>query len=316
MNQTTNSAHLHGDNNGGADNGDAERKIVYLILGPKKPADARRKAVADRLSSEFRQAGWTVRNLRPRALSPQPRTGSRPISVLEPTDAHHIYSDAHRCPVAVVQIAAVSVLKKADSHPTPRNTMTLERFVRYKTCFIVASPEHDSDDAVHIAEDWAARQHCHDDADARCLPLHVFSPQVDWCGLDTGAAAFEAEHGRPSHRVDSQRRRWPKDLGNHGTPVDIVAGHHMQRGHHWDAQAGANQSFVYNASEVWTLKTGGHLNVYPDSHIRRGKNSGREYVSARPAEVLEDDTTPATPPQSRRRRGSSSRSRKQSRGRR
>lgn len=264
-----------------------QRRVVFVILGLKKPPDERREAIAAKVRSDFKEAGWTVRNLRPRSLASRPGTGSRPAVVLEPIDAHAIYLEAHRNFVAVVQIAAVGVLKNPENRATPRNTMTLEKFVRYKACFIVASPEHSTDDIVRVAEDWIEVVRCAGDSDPRCLPLHVFSPDRDWVGLESSTVAFDDHHGIGNRRTDSVGRRWPKDLSHHGLQVDVVAGHSMQQGFHWDAQALRNESFVYNAQEVWEIREDGHLNIYPDSHMRRGKNSRIKYRAPRPSEVLE-----------------------------
>lgn len=289
--------------------GTARRRVVFVILGPKAPRDEKCEAIAARVRTEFDEAGWTVRNLRPRLLSSRPSTGSRPAVVLEPTDAHAIYLEAHRSIVAVVQIVAVGVLKNPENHPTPRNTMSLERFVRYKACFIVASPETSRNNVLALANGWIRDVRCGGDNDPRCLPLHVFSTESDWVDLDSSTVAFDTHHGKANRRRDSEDRRWPKDPSRHGKQVDVVAGHRLQQGFHWDAQALRNESFMHNAREVWEIHGDGHLNVYPDSHMRRGKNSKLKYEAQRPSEVLGNADsvgarpTPAgSPKQGRRRR--------------
>lgn len=264
------------------------RRVVFVVLGPKKSKDERRESIADRVRSDFEAAGWVVRNIRPKSLGSLPGSGARPAVVLEPTDAHAIYIEAHRSFVAVVQIAAASVLKNPRSRVTPRNTMTLERFVRYKAYFIVASPEHLIDGIVMVADKWVKAVGCSGDNDPRCLPLHVFSPERDWVGLESSTVEFDKHHGKANRRKDSELRRWPTDPSNHGQQIDVVAGHRMQRGFHWDTQALRNETFIYNAQEVWAIGKRGHLNIYPDSNARPGKNSRITFRAQRPSEVLEE----------------------------
>jgi hypothetical protein len=282
---------------------DNRRRVAYLIAPPRKPADERCESIRRRLLREFEDAGWGVRNLRHvRLTSSGPADSGRRLAVLEPFDAHEIYTAAHRDIVAVVQIAATRVLKDPRKGATARNTMTLAQFVRYKTYFALASPENQIDGLVDEANSWHATARCHGDDDPRCIPLHVFSPDNDWATLHEDVDDFERMHGRANSRRDYRGRSWPKDGEAHGRDEDVVAGHRLRTGFHWDLQAGSNPSWVTNASEVWSVKPSGHLNVYPDSVVRGTPKSARVYQAERPSPDIESGTQPGTPSRAKSRR--------------
>lgn len=254
--------------------------IVSAHRREKPDLEPLRKAI----ENHFQDLGRVVKVLRTRKV-PSRAAGEngRSYEVLEPQDAFRLYNGLHVQPSAVFQLSKARVVKNPKSGPTSQNLIALERFVRYKAAFAHANLEVDWRDSLHRVISWLSSTSCTGERDARCLPLHVFCPDGDWVDLSAEQDSFERAHGKAGGRADERGRPWQKDQAHHGTPVDCVAGLALQRGLHWDVQADRNVTTIWNAGEVWSLKPGGHLNVYPSATIRGGHASKMVYKAARPS---------------------------------
>ena len=61
----------------------------------------------------------------------------------------------------------------------------------------------------------------------------------------------------------------------HGLEVLQIGGHPLVRGFHWDVTLGSRTSGskrVSNTVAIWKILRHGHVNIYPDAHIRKGQN--------------------------------------------
>ncbi len=176
-----------------------------------------------------------------------------------------------------------------------RNSISLERFVRYKAFFKVLGRERSGLDVAHFLskfQDWQQGCACDGERDARCLPLHVFSPSHEWQDLhvEGGVTEFEARHGRASSRVDEKRRDWRPPNALHGQEVLVVAGTALRSGFHWDVTSPRTEGRLYTNTEIWRFRRGAYCNVYPDAAVRQGQRNGiraeRVYEARRPDDTL------------------------------
>jgi hypothetical protein len=104
------------------------------------------------------------------------------------------------------------------------------------------------------------------------LPFHVFSGQGANLQSVDRRKAFDEQYGSGADRVDAVRSRWilnPRDF--HSTESALhIAGYELRQGYHWDVTA--SEWRISTPVGLWWVKYG-HVNVYPDAHVRpRGSN--------------------------------------------
>ncbi|MEO7193839.1 MAG: hypothetical protein ABIZ05_03320 [Pseudonocardiaceae bacterium] len=229
---------------------------------------------------------------------------------MEPQDAGDLYQLTHRSPTVVIQIGQPTVLLNVRAKPAERNTISLERFVRYKTFFRRLGREGAKIDVPHFLNgfhDWRQNRTCDGERDARCIPLHVFSPSREWEDLHNleGVRIFESIHGRANSRTDYQDRDWNLPSALHGQQI-TVAGATLRSGFHWDVVSPRNDGRLYTSTEIWRFSRGSYCNVYPDAVVRQGQRKGDcaklVYEAQRPADTLASGTRSKQPDGQRRRR--------------
>jgi hypothetical protein len=98
-------------------------------------------------------------------------------------------------------------------------------------------------------------------------------------GSTAGAKRFRGIFGSSSEREDASGRIWEKGVA-HGREAARVAGCDLPPGLHWDVSARRGGSRVMSACEVWEVRGGGYLNIYPNEHIR-GPRRGLESQARR-----------------------------------
>lgn len=289
--------------------------VLFLVVPPRDATSTEQDEARLTLERWAKLERWrpVTRRTMPYSLNRGKNTGRR-LQVMEPRDARDLYKLSHRNPTAVVQIGQPIVRLDPSALPSERNSISLERFVRYKTFFRMLGREGggagiDVDRFLSGFHDW--RQHCTCDGerDARCIPLHVFSPSREWKMLHnpSGVKEFESCHGRASSRVDEEKRGWSP--GWHGREVIHVAGAALQSGFHWDVESIDGASSLCTSTEVWRFsRREYYCNVYPDATVRKGQRRGLRakliYEAPRPDVALVSGTRPQrTQGQRRERRG-------------
>ncbi len=233
----------------------------------------------------------------------------RTLQVMEPQDAGDLYRLMHRHPTVVIQIGQPTVRLNPWAEPAERNVISLERFVRYKAFFKRLGREGSKIDIPNFLngfQDWRQSCTCDGERDARCIPLHVFNPNLEWKELHNveGVRAFEFCHGKAGSRVDYQNREWNPPTALHGQQI-TVAGATLRSGFHWDVVSPHGDGRLCTSTEIWRFSRGSYCNVYPDAAVRRGQRKGdrarRIYEAQRPDGSLASGTRSKRPDGQRRR---------------
>ena len=207
----------------------------------------------------------------------------RPLDLIEADDAAAPYKRMHRAQVGVLLAREASVRADPSTRWTSENdVVAIQRYVRYKAFFAridLGRFEETYPQQLAQFEQWCGETACEGIADPRCFPLHVFSPSVDQVDLGSGCGRqrFLETYGPGPPQTHRRRLRWRRGP-NHGRDRLHVAGLELPRGFHWDvAREGPHGGAirVVTAREVWEVKRGGYLNIYPDAYIRGGRESRR-----------------------------------------
>ena len=236
------------------------------------------------IESACRSKGWSF-TLR---LTTRTRTSEgRPLGLVKREDATNLYKRMHRVRVGVWQIGKADVPANPRQMIITRDFVRLSRFVRYKAFHFAISKEGAAaqlPSSVDAFVDWLRRVDCNGEGDPRCLPFHVFKSKVNTDDLDTqtGRRRFAGEHGSQSLRTDGKGLRWKRPDGPyHGREVLQIAGRELATGFHWDVSDSASGQNITTTSDVWDIGRNGHVNVYPDAHIRGGRSSRRRRMVER-----------------------------------
>ena len=214
--------------------------------------------------------GW---QLHQRSVQTRRSPKGRPILLVARDVAAGLYPRIHRAPVAVL---VVGKDPRVPLHPLEAEVLRfgkhvpLKRFVDYKSCWIRVPNDPGNDSWVGTFSGWCERIECEGEHDPRCVPFHVFSGR----GADLNEAErrreFDHQYGAGGSRVDDNGAQWvlnPRDF--HGTEALTVGGFELRVGCHWDVSADNWRV----ATPVGEWRVDGHVNIYPDAHLRpRGSN--------------------------------------------
>jgi hypothetical protein len=182
--------------------------------------------------------------------------------------------------VLVLAFTAVFVRRDPSTMPpVRRHLLTLEAFVRHKSAFGLVRGKTDVEAVFQEFSTWRGSATCSGENDPRILPLHSFETDLDptILGTSTGDRTFRDRHGPATHRTDDNGRVWDRaDRGAyHAIDLQIVAGHRLPDGMHWDVTAGRSTGARLVAPhEVWKLSGArAHLNAYPDAYLRAASSA-------------------------------------------
>ena len=253
---------------------------VHVVHPIDIPSHQIKRALLD--ACEKRQWKYTSSPTRRRAVR-----DSRDIlirtNVLNPQQATQLYAGLHRRHVGVIQLLKTYVPITPNPKGRSRDYLSLSQFVRYKAFYSAIDPRNFSARQAEVAmsamENWiSATDHCTGESDARCLPLYVFSADYTRYAMDTdsGRQQFNTIHGPQGSRVDKSGFRWTRARDMHGGQVLHVAGRPLIKGFHWDvghATRTRGAKTVSNTVSIWKVLPRGHVNIYPDSFIRKGHDS-------------------------------------------
>lgn len=246
--------------------------------------DVRRSQTADHRLALRRlcaDRGWEYQERPSRAVR---LPDGRNLSALTPDVADLLYRRLHRTRVAVLSIDEneVCVHPEWDQVARTRNRRGLRIFACHKAFYAMLRVPGNLDAWVPGFEDWCLRSDCEGERDPRILPHHVFeSDDTHLEGLATteGRVVFERIHGRAAARADLAGGTWtlnPHDFHG-GRETLAVAGAELRVGCHWDVTSARGALTITTPKEVWQVS--GHLNIYPDAHIR-GTQTARRKIPA------------------------------------
>ena len=226
------------------------------------------------MEAECRPRHWTLVTRPTHRMS----LGGRPIDMVSPQDATNIYKRAHRARVGAWQIGNAHVPIRPKPAPRATDYTTLRTFLSHKAHH-ARLPDQSTlqewNSSLETFLSWIREANCDNEADPRCLPLHVFATTLtpDQLSSPQGRSNFNQAHGPQSSRVDDRDLTWRRGPP-HGANKLQVAGRDLITGFHWDV-TGTQRQKVSNTTEVWEIKSNGYLNVYPDAYIRSAKGKAR-----------------------------------------
>ena len=245
--------------------------------------------VADRASAR----GWeTIRTECVRLAS----GSGRVIDIVQRGDAVRLYEDMHRRPVAVVYNGKPRV--RLDPRPPLRDdrTVSLLQFCRYKS-FAVSVRSNAAATWDSVFDDWVKGVECDGSNDPRVLPFHLFAAKGSY-ELDVAAerGRFRRSHQHRRALVDQLKRRWASAPpgARHGRDPQIVRGLRLGAGFHWDVTT-SGRPVLTTSNTTWRVGLGGYINIYPDGHVRVGKQCGQTWSAGQSATADEDDRKRSLP---------------------
>lgn len=248
--------------------------------------DSRQRAVTEvceRLRQECTDRGW---RFQPRTIHRIRNDHGRPRELIDPEDAAALYRRMHRARVAVFIVGKAFVQSDPGrAQIRERDLLLADIFARHKA--FLARVDLGRFRAQCAAElesfgNWCATVECEDERDPRCLPLHIFDASRDHPSLKTveGRQQFAEMYGKGRRRTDRGGMQWIRGA-RHGRDTLHVAGYELTRGFHWDVSpAGRARTVrISTADEVWEVRRGGHINIFPDGYVRGSRTAKRVWPS-------------------------------------
>lgn len=286
--------------------------LVFIATGASQSIDRKQEEARVAVQRWVERQQWECRTRRavPVRLTRSSESG-RSMDVLEPRDADELYRALHRRPTAVVQVGSPKVRLDPSAPPSARHSVSLGRFVRYKSYFCQlgrVGAEFQAGGVLDGFSEWLQQCACDGERDARCIPLHAFSPNKEWERLHVAeeVTRFEARHGGATSRTDENERQWRTPNAPHGRESLVVAGASLRTGFHWDVVSPGKSGRLCTSAEVWAFKPGAYCNVYPDAGVRRGQRRGkcaeRVFEAERPDKQLKQSKRAPRSSNSRHRR--------------
>ena len=223
----------------------------------------------DHVEGVCRNRGWAFQTRRvDRVKSPQ----GRPLSLVDRAVAAGLYPRLHRQRVAVLVIGRdplVPLHPRIEEAARPHRHVPLRRYVAYKSLWI-RLPLFDATNESWAGSfsAWCEAIDCEGEHDPRCLPFHVFSGNGRGLEGADGRVSFDERYGSGPFRIDERAAEWrmePAYFHALQSPDQLyVSGCTLRRGCHWDVTASGYR--ISTPRGVWLVD--GHVNVYPDAHIR------------------------------------------------
>jgi hypothetical protein len=221
------------------------------------------------------ERGW---QFHPRSVTMMRAPDGRPIPLIARDVAAGLYPRLHRSRVATLVMGKDP---RVPLHPREadalrfRRHIPLRQFVEYKCCWIRIPNDPANDSWVGTFAGWCERVECEGEHDPRCLPLHVFSCTGVGLQNHDRRRGFDDRYGPGANRVDDNGSQWilnPRDY--HGLESLNVAGYPLRKGFHWDVTG--QEWRISTPVGVWSVS--GHVNVYPDAHLRPRGSSVRKLI--------------------------------------
>ncbi len=237
--------------------------------------------------------GWELASIRcVRLVSGRGRV----LHVVPRADAVRLYEEMHRRPVAVVYEGKPRVRLDPGKNLRDDRTVSLYRYCRYKS-FVTSLRSNAAALWGTAFEDWLAQIDCDGPNDPRILPFHIFTTKGPF-ELDETAERkrFRQEHHNKSALVDDRKRRWvlASPGARHGREPQTVRDLQLHDGFHWDVTV-PRASVVASSHTMWRVGSGGYLNIYPDGHVRRGKQCKQTWSKSQSEQADANDRNRSWP---------------------
>jgi hypothetical protein len=258
------------------------KHTLVLVRPPREPSEIR--ALIKLSERRAASAGMTVKSYRAEEGRLVGESAARPILLLRPLDAKHLYESLHRDRVLVLAFNTVWVRRNPSRDPPARRSaLKVETFVAYKSVYGTVLDARSIEAHFGRYAAWARAVACSGDNDPRALPLHVFETTRVWSSLEDPAVAreFSKRFGSPPQRRDDGGKTWtrPTPGAFHGGGVLTVAGRALSQGMHWDVDTDRRTATLHATHEVWQLpRRGGYVNVHPNAYVRRSARSRARLV--------------------------------------
>lgn len=222
------------------------------------------------------ERGW---GFQPRSVGSVKSTNGRPLPLLAPDVAAGLYPRVHRSRVATLVIGRdplIPLHPRINEAARARRHVTLRRYVAYK-CFWARLPQESATNESWLGSfiGWCNAIDCEGENDPRCLPFHIFDGDARDLEQPASRTRFDGRYGTGPFRTDGQGAEWRMQPAIfHGSAELSVAGCLLRRGCHWDVTAVEHR--IATPAGIWLVD--GHVNVYPDAHIRGHKPSVRQLI--------------------------------------
>jgi hypothetical protein len=228
----------------------------------------------DHIQRRCAERGWIFQ---PRSVQNVRSAKGRPVPMVATDVAAGLYPRLHRRRVATLVIGRDPVVPldpNVGEALRSKRHWPLRRYVNYK-CFWARLPLADAVNESWLGSfaSWCGAVGCDGENDPRCLPFHAFDGDGRGLDRDEGRSAFDARYGNGSLRTDERSAEWkmtPRIF--HGSDQLEVSGRPLRRGCHWDVTA--SQYRISTPAGLWLVD--GHVNIYPDAHVRGQPPSVRQ----------------------------------------
>jgi hypothetical protein len=263
---------------------------IWLVLSPSETPFEQQALQTVRRFADDRGLAVHVRRTEKRRFS-KVDSGSRPLLVLKPADAHELYRELHRGPCYVISRGAVRVLlDPRRDPPSVRSSARLSDYVRHKAVFRTLEDGRDLRGDLSSMLDEVPSD-CPDANDPRVLPLQTFEKPDDEGLLATasGREGFRTRFGAGAGSWRSPELSWRAALpgARHGRVGPSRAALRVWStalpvGHHWDvAPHRGSAKQVFTAGSVWKIRPSGYVNVYADAYVRQGERCSEVWTAQR-----------------------------------
>lgn len=230
----------------------------------------------DQVQRRCEEHGWTFQ---PRPAATMKTPEGRPLPVISRDVASGLYPRVHRARVATLVIGrdpVVALHPNTEEALRARRFVNLRRYVAYK-CLWMRLPSSDAmnNSWVGSLAAWCDSVECNGEHDPRCLPFHVFNGDGRNLEVADRRQQFDEQYGSGALRRDERAADWRMQPGIfHGHDELQVAGCALRRGYHWDVMGAEYR--IATPRGVWLVD--GHVNVYPDAHIRGNRPAVRQVI--------------------------------------
>lgn len=222
-----------------------------------------------------RKRGW---NFQPRMLDPIKTAEGRPVLPVPPAVAMGLYPRTHRQRVATLVLGTDPIVPLRPNQTEAirhRHTVPLRQFIDYKACWIRVPNEPTNLTWAGMFEAWCDTIDCEGEHDPRCLPFHVFAGEGAGLKDPNRRQAFNQRYGAGAKRIDDENLNWllePRLFES--TESDCISGYVCRAGFHWEVSG--VEWRISTPAGIWEGE--GHVNVYPNAHIRAKGNNVRKIV--------------------------------------
>lgn len=253
------------------------------VFCPEGPLTGATAPILDATEGECKKRNWIYKRRSVRlSKTALPR---RSLYLVDAGDAIELYRRIHRTRVAILSIqepgrpGPLLCTRQMAYEPLRIGALTsLRQYGMYKAFFRRLIDKRHPTRWAGSFEHWSNVVECEGRHDPRCLPLHIFEPNVGFRrGLQSavGRADFELQHRSGNDRRDIEGRIWAGSGPDHGIEALAIAGRTLENGFHWDvSNQGRAEITIHTPNETWRIRE--YVNIYPDGKLRGSEPYARK----------------------------------------